>query len=97
MRAKSSQTFVTKIGLDWINATNEYIQSTVKLLLINDQRIVNIALHKVLMMESGLGQISELFQKEDAVTATSLRRFSNESLTWILSQVVLKVPNFVRQ
>ena len=72
MRAKSSQTFVTKIGLDWINATNEYIQSTVKLLLINDQRIVNIALHKVLMMESGLGQISELFQKEDAVTATSL-------------------------
>ena len=97
MRAKSSQTFVTKIGLDWINATNEYIQSTVKLLLINDQRIVNIALHKVLMMESGLGQISELFQQEDAVTATSFRRFSNEGLTWILSQVVLKVPNFVRQ
>jgi len=97
MRAKSSQTFVTKIGLDWINATNEYIQSTVKLLLINDQRIVNIALHKVFMMESRLGQISELFQQEDAVTATSLRRFSNEGLTWILSQVVLKVPNFVRQ
>lgn len=97
MGAESSEALVTQVRLNWVNATNQDVESAVKLLLINNQRIVNIALDEILVMERRLGQVSELFQQDNAVTATALRRFGDERLSRILPQVVLKVPNFVRQ
>lgn len=97
MGAESSEALVTQVRLNRVNATNQDVESAVKLLLINNQRIVNIALDEILVMERRLGQVSELFQQDNAVTATALRRFGDERLSRILPQVVLKVPNFVRQ
>jgi hypothetical protein len=97
MGAESSEALVTQVRLNWVNAANQDVESAVKLLLINNQRIVNIALDEILVMERRLGQVSELFQQDNAVTATALRRFGDERLSRILPQVVLKVPNFVRQ
>lgn len=49
------------------------------------------------MVEGGLGQVSELFQQDDAITAASLRRLGDKRLSRILPQVVLKIPNFIGQ
>ena len=97
MGAESSKALVTQVSLNRVNATNQHVESAVKLLLINNQRIVNIALDEILVMERRLGQVSELFQQDDTVTATALRRLGDERLSWILSQVMLEVSHFVRQ
>ena len=97
MGAKSCQALVAQVGLHRVDTANQYVQSAVEFLLINDQRIVNITLDEVLVMEGGLGQVSELFEQDDAVTAAALRRLRDERLSRILPQVVLKIPNFIGQ
>lgn len=97
VRAKARKTFVAKVGLDRIDASDKYVQPTIKLLFVDNQRIVDVALHQVFVVESRLRQISELFQQDDSVTATSFRRLRDERLSRVLSQVMLEVPHLVRQ
>lgn len=97
MRAKSSQALVAQVGLHWVDTTNQHVQSAIEFLLVNDQRIVNITLDEILVMECGLGQVSELFEQDDTVASAALRRLGDECLSRILPQVVLKVPNFIGQ
>ena len=70
--AETGQTFIAQVRLHWVDAPNEYIQPTVKLLLVKNKWIVNVTLHEVLVMEGRLWQIGELFQEYDTVTTSSL-------------------------
>jgi hypothetical protein len=54
-------------------------------------------LDEVFVVERGLGQVGELLQQDDAVTAASLGRLGDKRLSRILPQMVLEVPNFIGQ
>jgi len=49
---ESSESFVTKIGLHWIYTSYQHVYSTVELLLVYYQWVVDVPLDQVLLMES---------------------------------------------
>lgn len=56
------QSLIAQVGLNRINASNKHVESTIELLLVKNQWIVHVPLDKVLMVESRLGQVCELFE-----------------------------------
>ena len=70
--AKARQPFVAEIGFYRIHSSYQHIESTVKLLLIEDQRIIHVALHEILMVEGRLGQVCKLLEKYDAIATLAL-------------------------
>lgn len=52
--AEAGKALVAEVCFHRVNATDQHVQSTVKLLLVKDQRVVYIALHEELMMKGAL-------------------------------------------
>jgi hypothetical protein len=50
--AESCKTLVAEICFDWINASNEHVDTAVKLLLVQNEWIVNVSLSQEFVMES---------------------------------------------
>ena len=97
VRAESGEALITQVCLDRVDPSYEYVQPAVKFLLVQDEWVVHIPLNQVLVVESRLRQISELFQKDDAVAASSFGWLGDESLPRILPQMVLEVAHFIGQ
>ena len=97
MSAKTCQAFVAQVGFNWIDTSYQYVQSAVELLFVQDQRIVNVSLHQVLVMKRRFGQVCEFFQQDDSITSSAFGWLGDEGLAWILSQVMLKVAHLIRE
>lgn len=51
VRTEACETFVAEVSLYGVDAANQHVQPAIKLLLVQNERIVNVALHEVLVME----------------------------------------------
>lgn len=49
--AKTREALVAQVGFNRIDTSYQYIQSAVELLLVQDQRVVNVSLDQVFVME----------------------------------------------
>lgn len=49
-RAEACETFIKKVRFDRIDSFYHYVQSDVKFLALNEQRVLYVSLHQVLIM-----------------------------------------------
>lgn len=59
---ETCQSFIAQISLYGVNTSDQYIQPTIELLLVQDKWVVNISLHQVFVMERRFRQVCKLFQ-----------------------------------
>ena len=71
--AETGKSFITKVCLNGIHRLDYNIKADVKLFIIHQQRVFNIALNQVLVVERVLGQVTELFDQRDAFSSTTFR------------------------
>ena len=95
--AESSKTLVAKICLNWINASDEDVNTAVELLLVENEWVVYVPLSQKFVMEGWFWEISELFEQDNAITSTSFWWFGNKCLAWVLPHVMLKISNLIRK
>ena len=95
--AESCKTLVAEICFDWINASNEHVDTAVELLLVQNEWIVNVSLSQEFVMECWFWQICELLEQNDTVTSTPFRWFGNEGLSRVLPHMMLKISDLVGQ
>jgi hypothetical protein len=94
--AESHDTFLVHVALDPIHSFNDNVETNVKLLVLNQQGVLDIPLDQVLMCESSFWQIRKLTSQCDSFTATASRRFANKSLGGVLPHMQLKILNLIR-
>ena len=97
MSAEASQALVAQEGFHRVDAPNENVQPAVELLLVENERVIDVTLDEVFVVEGRLGQVTELLQQQDTVAAAALARLGDESLPGELAQMVLEVPHLIRQ
>lgn len=95
MGTESGKTFVVEVSLHGVDSSDKYIESQVKFLFVENQRVIYISLHQKLVMKCGFRQIGKLFKEDNSITASTLRRLSDERLSRILSHVMLKIPDLI--
>lgn len=93
--AKASETFFENVGFDWVNAFDNDVQADVEFLVVDQQRILNVALHQILVLKSLLGQVTKFSYEANAFTTTAFTGLTNESLVWEVTHVDFQILNFI--
>ena len=93
--AEPGQSLVTEVRLHRVHTSYQDVESAVELLFVQNQRIVNVSLDQVFVVESRLGQVGELFEQDDAIASSAFARLGDERLARELPQVMLEVSHLV--
>lgn len=80
--AKSSDSLFAYVCLNALNSLYDEVYPKVKLFIVYQQWIVDVALHRVLRREGLAGQIAKLACKLNAFAAAASGRLADKSLIW---------------
>lgn len=96
MRTEPRKTFIVEICFNGVDATNQNVEASIKLLLVYQERIIDVPLNLEFVMESALRQFSELLDQHYAFATASFGWFRYKRLTVVLPQMKLEITEFVR-
>lgn len=97
MRTESCETLVVEVGLNRVDAANEDVEASIELLLVYQERIIDVPLNLELVMECALRQLREFLDQHNTFSTASFGGFRYKRLTVILSQMQLKITKFIWQ
>ena len=80
MRTESRETLIVEIGLNWVDAANEDVETGVEFLLVYQERIIDVPLNLEFVMESNFWQFREFLDQHYTLSNTAFRRFRDKFL-----------------
>lgn len=95
MRTESRETLIVEIGLNWVDAANEDVETGVKFLLVYEERIIDVPLNLEFVMESTFRQFREFLDQHYTLSTTAFRGFRYKCLAVVLPQMKLEITELV--
>ena len=95
MRTESRETLIVEIGLNWVDAANEDVETGVKFLLVYQERIIDVPLNLEFVMESTFRQFREFLDQHYTLSTAAFRGFRDKCLAVVLPQMKLEITELI--
>lgn len=97
VRTESRQTLIVEIGLNWVDAADEHVETGIKFLLVYQERIIDVPLNLEFVMERTFRQFREFLDQHYALSTAAFRGLRYECLAVVLPQMQLEITEFIGQ
>ena len=95
MRTESRETLIVEIGLDWVDAANEDVETGIEFLLVYQERIIDVPLNLEFVMESTFRQFREFLDQHYTLSTAAFRGFRDKCLAVVLPQMKLEITELI--